>query len=539
MVVGGPKVFNLTEDTPNWIAPSLHVPNTTPNIVTSICHASSNQEFTSVNPKNVLIFGGTGFLSTKVTTGLHHKGHNVELVEFENDHSPSFMGLYRKKKLNNEKIKIISIKSDGISQTISGHNIDSIIFIPSLIFDGSSEPSVAIELKEAVEVLERFVNILEAVASNLKHHPIQVLLVTLSKSSYLNSIQKSWLKSIEVSASSYQGLYGIQTKIVRVDNVYGEWEGKDDGSDVFPSKDQSCLHVDKLVNGVDDLLHAQQNCVDVNSQCVPDEAMFAETVSWAEQYNETESAKKDVLFSTYFTSVKNPMYSYKIKTKSGFFMKQWFTSAHKLGLNLVILHDSFDESFVNRVRSIHPNIDFVETKNLHSRTTNDYRFYGFKKYLEDHPEVRRAVLTDMRDVKIFNDPFKPMEVIGDYIYIGIDVSFYTFSYDHSWLRSVLRNCHRSEASIDEVKLHPFLNAGVLGGSRHMLLTFLQQLTQYFDKSPHHLNCNMGTINIVGHKYFEDYCYSGYPIQSAFKLGMVGDIPQGQAIKHKDTENYFF
>ena len=219
------------------------------------------------------------------------------------------------------------------------------------------------------------------------------------------------------------------------------------------------------------------------------------------------------------------------------FMKQWFISAKKLGLNLVIFHDNFDNEFINRVRGIHPNTEFVKMDNLHGRTTNDYRFYGFNEYLEKHPEIRYAVLTDMRDVKIFADPFERMKVIGDYLYVGIDVSFYLASYDHNWLRGVLVRCHRGDASIDAVKLHPFLNAGVLGGSRHVLLSYLYRMTRYFDKTPHYMNCNMGTITVAAHKHFFDYIYSGYPIQSAFKLGMEGFMPQGQAIKHKDTEKY--
>ena len=68
---------------------------------------------------------------------------------------------------------------------------------------------------------------------------------------------------------------------------------------------------------------------------------------------------------------------------------------------------------------------------------------------------------------------------------------------------------------------------------------LMQMTRYFDKSPRYQNCNMGTTTVVGHKHFHDYLYNGYLIQSAFKLGMVGSVPQGQSIIHRDTEKYYY
>ena len=88
---------------------------------------------------------------------------------------------------------------------------------------------------------------------------------------------------------------------------------------------------------------------------------------------------------------------------------------------------------------------------------------------------------------------------GDHVYIGMDVSFYLSGWDHSWLSGVIRQCHKKDANTDAVKFHPFFNAGVLGGTRHVLLAILYQLTRYFDHSPHHMNCNMGTMTVVGHK----------------------------------------
>ena len=79
-------------------------------------------------------------------------------------------------------------------------------------------------------------------------------------------------------------------------------------------------------------------------------------------------------------------------------------------------------------------------------------------------------------------------------------------------------------------LHPLLNAGVVGGSRHVMLAFLSRMIQYLNESPHNKNCNMAVFAIVTHTYFLDHMFSGFPFQAAYDCGTVGLT--GMAIKHK-------
>ena len=58
-------------------------------------------------------------------------------------------------------------------------------------------------------------------------------------------------------------------------------------------------------------------------------------------------------------------------------------------------------------------------------------------------------------------------------------------------------------------------------------TYLTQLIHHFDRTPHNINCNMGTVILVIEKHFSNDYFSVYPFQAVSELP-----PQGLAITHK-------
>ena len=488
-----------------------------------------------MNNCSVLIFGASSFLGSRLAVHLHEHQCKVKPVEDLLDIPTEPLAWYRWQKLMNKKLNPEFIETQSIGKLVLDYDIDSILFVPSHVFDGSAIIGETIKLDRIKRTLRNFILLLEAVVSLNKD--IKISLLTTSEKS-ASSVQNAWLRAFELSLSSYQGLYGLQTRFVRTSGVYGPWEGK--GDNVYPAA-AACVYIGQLEQTVSDIMVQQKNCIDIDvmdsKRCIRNSKKMDETLEWAKEYTQLNRSKKDVVFSSYLVNSLNPIYSYQTKPNSAWYMKAWFLSAVKLNLSVAVCHDHFSEVFKSRITQYHPNTDFVSVgKGLKGRSTNDYRFYAFYEYLLQHPEINRAFLTDMRDVKIFGDPFEKMNVLGsDYLYIGTSVPFYLFPHEHPWVNSIISKCHRSDANIDELKLHPHLNAGVLGGTRSTLLAFLTQLIRYFDKAPHGSNCNMGTIALVAHKHFNDYLYAGYPIQSAFKILTAGNSPQGLAIKHKDID----
>ena len=499
----------------------------------TICH-SVNKKNVAVS-KHVLVFGAATFLGSRIAVRLDQSGYKLKLVEDQFNLPLDPMSWYRWQKLQEKKLNpefVDPIDPDAIRKTLIAHSTDTVIFIPSHLLEDFASTN-SLKLKLVRKSLRNFVNILEAVQSEQKLN-MRVILLSLPGHSKSSSLQKSWLRAFELTLSSYQSIYGLPVGVISMDGIYGEWEGKE--NNVFPQKN-SCLYVGRVEETVLNVLNEMEQCVDLNvsDDCSKEDVTMNKTMLWANEHTKFLKNRKDVVMSTYLTHSRNPIYSYQTKPNSAWYMRPWFFSAIKHKLNTVIFHDSLSKEFQDRAQKFYPNTEFVSVKSIEGRTTNDYRYYLFHKYLLEHTEIRRAVITDMRDVRFFGDPFEQMDVIGDYLYVGTSVPFYLFPLEHPWVNGIIRNCHRSDSKIDAVKLHPHLNAGVLGGNRYLLLAFLTQATRYFDKAPHNQNCNMGTFTVVAHKYFFDQIYAGYPIQSAFKILTAGNSPQGLSIKHKDID----
>ena len=55
-----------------------------------------------------------------------------------------------------------------------------------------------------------------------------------------------------------------------------------------------------------------------------------------------------------------------------------------------------------------------------------------------------------------------------------DRLFHVSSYDYYWLKKIkFRECHIKELGKDGAQYHPFYNAGTVGGTQDVMLTFQQ------------------------------------------------------------------
>ena len=396
-------------------------------------------------------------------------------------------------------------------------------------FDGQKKINNHITFKSLnlSGVLKSFIRLLELIS---KEFPlVRLSFISVARQSNL-SFQSAWLKTFEVSLSAYQQLYSLKSAIIRFEGAYGPWQNKD--------KLDSCWYINDIIGILEHTLKNDSDCIEVDlvsSSSLPLDRFQLETLKltneWEAKYMYSHFLQKqeNYVMSTYFTGVKNPQYSVTFLQNCYRFVQQWFESVIKIGAHAVIFHDGLTEDFQNRMKNLYSHVHFQRI-DVEERSPNDYRFYLYHQYLSLHPEIQNIVFTDIRDVTYLNDPFEVMRVIGDYIFIGVDVPFYENAWCNEVTNVILRRCHSSDSESKWVKLHPFYNAGVIGGTRHIMLNFLTKMTQYLDGTLHKHNCNMATINLVTHKHFYENSFSGYPFQSAFKIDLPG--PQGLAIKHK-------
>ena len=424
-----------------------------------------------------------------------------------------------------------------VRSLLTEHNQGTVVYVPSLLFDGKHEDNDSYDYLKSSLLLKNFLNLLEITKSCCS---LKFIFLTLHEHK-ISSIQRALLKTFELSLSSYENTDHLDIIKVKLDSVYGQWQGRGDNYANHISTDR--IYIEDVVEKV----VLSMNCNDSSCTSVLRSDMYfemlaenpngiAKTKKWVNEYSAfLHVKKKNVIISTYFTNSKHaPNKHYYIVPNLSQFFEAWFLTGKQFDVHFVIIHDSLSEQFQNNLKEFYPeHIEFVKLDSLNGRSTNDARFYAEQNYLINHPEINKVLLTDCRDVIFMKDPFKIMDIIGDYLYIGIDNSFFRSIYG-SWInRWSLSPCSfSSELHGDAAKRYPVHNAGVIGGTRHVMLSYLTQLIRYFDKALHTRNCNMGVVSLVTEKHFSNDYFAGYPFQAVMELPLA--IPQGLAIRHKRT-----
>ena len=405
---------------------------------------------------------------------------------------------------------------------------NTIIFVPTSIF---SPKSFEFGTRDFTEQFENYLLLLETV----KKWGHTISLVLLSHMNPLSS-QESLSKFFETALLSYSHLLDIDAAIVRSSKMFGPWQIVTEESPKHCFIGDLTKRVADVVLGIPKL---QPDLVNFNCSEEGKQSGTSLTEQWLSEYEIYKSKQtKDIVVSSYFTTKRNAQYPIEFINNNYYFMENWFKNIYKMDLHMMVLHDDLSQHFTSTFEKNYPKADFVKIKDFYDYRPNDRRFLGYYEYILGHPEIRSILMTDMRDVVIQNNPFEAMKVVGDYAYVGVDRPFKE-SVSVSDMLFVFRRCFGKDNHVldyhNEIQLLGFLNAGTIGGSRHVMLAFLTRFLQYFQTSNKD-NCNMGIVEILFHKFFFDKLFYGWPINAAF-LTEQPNIP-GLAVLHKwSMESY--
>ena len=482
----------------------------------------------------VLVFGATSFLGASISVYLKDINYNVIPIENMNSIPHEPMGWQRWNYLVKNDLllqKVFYYDDKEIILLLKANKPDAIVYIPSLVFDGQYEGNLPYKskLNTLSTALKDFVRLLEIVRLNYIH--TKIIFPTLPET-FGYSIQTAWLKAFQLLLSSYEHVYYMNVAFIKVSGVYGPWQGHGEKYD-FP-RSSMCYNIRDVCQEIVKLMETSNRCVERTlDKCETSknsEVGLKLTFDWVAEYKISQIEDRSVIMSQYFTSVESTQYHKQFSNSNFRFMQKWFSTAAKLGVKLVIFHDGISDQFQKDLKDYYSNVEFVKVDGFRGRTQNDVRYYLQYDYLIEHPEISRIITTDMRDVAFLANPFDVMMEIGDYLYVGVDNSFHLSAWSNKGVSSQMKICHSKDLDMKEVELQPFFNSGVTGGTRHYMLAYLTQMIWYFNRAPPRNNCNMATVAVVYHRHFRDVIFSGYPFQSAYKIGIIG--PKFVAIKHK-------
>ena len=453
------------------------------------------------NSHTVLIFGALHAVGAWLGSQLAGPSWTVLAVAMETEISTDPILWYRLDQLRNSgaEFRFLNMSNSSHVAAVIARNPSHAVFVPP-----------GLELDEATPLdsahwgsqMAALVTLLERLSC------AEFLLLSRSPGTGGHmTVSQAHMSSIETALTAYHNTHGIRYTILRTGPVYGPWtqhalstlhstpdltaplDGdsswyiNDLTSLVFSTLSQGpfCHHLDFTpCSQLPDQLHTPSLPLNLSSR-LPVEKGLKRALHWAKAYQSSvdDDQGDDVILTSYFTSSPDFQRNKSMSPDRSRYMLDWLVSVRDLGLSAVVFHDELDPAFQQRVSQFHSGISFRHVAPPLNRTTNDARFYTYLSYLLRHPHLNHVLMTDISDIRFQRNPFELMCFLGDYLYIGTDIDIFPNMATQRWIVERLEMCFGSHA-LQHSPLKPFMsqetifNAGVIGGTRHMVLALSRE-----------------------------------------------------------------
>lgn len=449
--------------------------------------------------------------------------------------------------VNNKRINavIIEFKDEAKLQAeLKKASPSTIVYIPTLLLHPVSlgPGNVTHSASYGTIIMKVFLRVIEVIRKEFKS---QFLFLSVANDyKNLNFIYKQWFQSLENVFNAYRHLHTeFSGSLIKLPPFIGEWR---DLYTPLPVNGDNQWYIKDVIKGLENIIMSgnDKNCLfysfDSPSALSLKKTEYSDTIrhirKWKQKYTSDSRASKNFTIGAYFSHLTDNFYHRKVLNNRFSYMRKWITSSYKFGLQSVIFHDNLHPMFVGRMieKFNNPRPIFLKVKSRNSKSPNDQRFYFVYDYLLRNKDIDMVMVNDIKDVEFLTDPALIMKAIGDYFYVGKDTGF--ILYTNSIQRSDFQKCYANSNAwkIEEsMRLHGFLNVGVLGGTRASMLASLAHFVHCLDRtSTDQCCCDMSIAQYIYHTVYFDQLFIGYPFNMAFKNGEPG--PFGMAVKHKDT-----
>uniref|UniRef100_A0A1X7U8P4 Uncharacterized protein n=1 Tax=Amphimedon queenslandica TaxID=400682 RepID=A0A1X7U8P4_AMPQE len=130
--------------------------------------------------------------------------------------------------------------------------------------------------------------------------------------------------------------------------------------------------------------------------------------------------------------------------------------------DILIIHNTLSDDVVEKLLAACPSCHIKHKDPVNMHISHDQRLYLLYDYLLNNPDIDYLVITDIRDVSFFADPFKVMKETGDKMETLL------------WLQKMLIICFPNLKDAERNKifnLYGILNSDTLGRPRRILAPF--------------------------------------------------------------------
>ena len=243
---------------------------------------------------------------------------------------------------------------------------------------------------------------------------------------------------------------------------------------------------------------------------------------------------RNYVITCYFTKLKDPQHGMVRNTADIKYIAPWYDSVKKLGINGIVVHDGIDEEFIKSYQT-----DAIQFCRYYPGNFSIFeeRWMAYQLLLENN-DIKWAFFTDGNDVTVNFDPFQRHDN-KNVLYAGRDQANRVG--DSKWVIDEMNAYIKvSNYNVDPMIIHQCLyNAGLVGGSREMLLKVLKHINYLTSKSTSDFHKDMSLLNIAIYEVLkpklnsefyqknltnpnndfgarDEFLISGYPFNSPFK-----------------------
>ena len=245
--------------------------------------------------------------------------------------------------------------------------------------------------------------------------------------------------------------------------------------------------------------------------------------------------QSELIVTCYFTKLVDPQHDMIRREPEYKYIKPWYDTVKKLGLNGVIVHDGLTPDFIAEYET--DRIQFLQFSPGEFSIFEE-RWIAYYLLLKNNPNIQHAFFTDSNDVEVNFNPFERHNS-DSVIYAGRDQSNRVG--DSMWVIDEMNDFIKESGYqvSDLIRYQNLFNAGLVGGKREYLLAIISKLVSLALLGKTNSHKDMSLLNIaifevlrpkLNTAYFQDRItnpendfgsslnnvVSGFPLNSPFK-----------------------
>lgn len=231
--------------------------------------------------------------------------------------------------------------------------------------------------------------------------------------------------------------------------------------------------------------------------------------------------ENNVVMACHLTGVFDVNRKNTLKHDDYSLVQDWVNSVSDLNLQGIIFHNNFSEATLAKHQN--KKIIFIKIDYEYQFNPNVFRYFVYRDFLVEHPEIENIFVTDVSDVVVLQNPFEQKLFIAhpDKLFCGDEPKHL----DNEWmnehsnhLRNKISNYSNYEKIFAEETL---LNCGIVGGNKTVMLEFLKKLcvlhqNYNYDNETAYTG-DMGAFNYLMRTQFNARVEHGAPINTVFKM----------------------